>query len=142
VPLADVQSCLTFATSQSSQLSLIPEHPPPSPSVTPPLAAHQETSILDCNVVLNGAGLGVHGDLQTSNPPASSVTTHYPHSTTSGHDMTGEPSTNPLAGDPVPGENSGLSLTQVKSLFPEDGVFYSQLNTWSRGCSGAHQSSQ
>ena len=106
VPLADVQSSLTFATSQSSQSSHIPENPPPSPSVTPPLAAHQETSILDYNVVLNVAGLGVHGDLQTSNPPASSVTTHYPHSTTSGHDMTREPSTNPLAGDPVPGDQA------------------------------------
>jgi len=113
VLLADMQLCLTCATSQSDQSSLIPEHPPPGPAATPPpLAAHQGTSILDHNVALNGTELGVHADSRTSNPPASPVTTHYPHSTTSDHDMTGELSSYPLAGDPVPSHDSDHSQLQ------------------------------
>jgi hypothetical protein len=112
------QLCFTCDTSQPDQSPLIPEHPPPSPSATQPLVAHQETSILDYNVSLNGAELGVHDDPQTSNPPTSSVTVHYPHSPTPDRDITREPSTSLLAGHPVPGENSGPILTQVRSFFP------------------------
>ena len=121
--------CFTCATSQPDRSSLIPEYPPPSPAATTPLVVHQETSIVDYNVSLNGAELGVHDDPQASNTPASSVTVYHPHSTTPDNDMTGESSTSPLAGDPVPGRNSGPSTTQVRSLYPLDGVFYSQLDT-------------
>jgi len=114
VLLADVQSCLTCATSQSDQSSLIPEHPPPSSPTTPPLAAHPGTSILDHDVALNGTELGVHDDSRTANPhaSASSVTTHHSHSTTSDHDMTRELPLYPLADDPVPSHDSGHSQLQ------------------------------
>lgn len=82
------------------------------------------------NASLNGEELGVHDDPQTSNPPASSVTVHYPDSPTPDRDITREPSTSLLADDPAPGGNSGPILTQVRSQFSLDGVLYSQLDIW------------